>query len=169
MNRCAFLLCAGILCGCEPSSSVYLYKPNTSVARADRDYFDCELAAAQRVPVNTQISTTPTYTTTAYTNCYGYGYSASCYTSGGQTYGGQTYSYDANTSLRNDFWARCMSDRGYVGVEFPRCSSETRELVGVDTLMATLKAPKENSCVVDVTSNIGNLIHMTETSESPFQ
>lgn len=101
--------------------NIAAYKFNVTQAQSQDDTLTCKIEASQRVPQNIQINSTPTYTTPAYTTCNNIGYSTYCNTSGGQTYGGDTYSVDANTGLRNQALAQCMSRKGYRSAAIPPC------------------------------------------------
>jgi hypothetical protein len=148
-----------LLSGCEPVVHEYRYKSNVSVSQKDQDYFECDLASTQVVPANSQVGTTPMYVTPRQTSCYGY----SCTTTGGQVLGGDIYSYDANASLRSDYYNRCLAAKGYSVVTLPMCPPNT---VVPDrlkkTLMTQVRGPAEGACIVDVTNRIGNLLYESE-------
>ena len=111
------------------------YKAGVGFAQIKNDNTNCQIDAAQRVPVQTQISQTPTYTTPVQTTCnsygtgfgVGYGVSTSaqtfCTQSGGQTYGGTIQSYDANAGLRSQATLQCMANKGYRYVNIAACPS----------------------------------------------
>lgn len=162
MKRIAPLLIVVSVSACETPPSVYIYKPNTTVAQKDQDEFECELKASQAVPTDTQFGTTPTYTTPIQTNCYGYGYSASCTTTGGHVYGGQSYSYDANSDLRAEYWARCMVSKGYGGSELPVCPASKLPENATELLRSKLRAPREDACQVKITDRSTNLLYSSE-------
>lgn len=98
-----------------------LYKAGSTQSQRDSATMDCRVEAAQRVPPNMQIKTTPTYTTPVTTQCNQIGYSTYCNSTGGQTYGGNTYSVDANTKLRTQVEARCLAQKGYSAPLVPAC------------------------------------------------
>lgn len=89
------LLIAGVaLTGCvTPISYV---KPGASEAQTADDSFECKLAAAERVPVRQEIYSQP-----------GVVFST------GAVLPAQVYSEDANYDLREEFFQRCMINRGY--------------------------------------------------------
>lgn len=151
-----------LLSACVPTTGYYLYKDGGTVSRADTDYFDCELASARSVPTDTQIGTTPVYTTPVQTNCYNTGYSVQCNSTGGDVYGGETYSYDANADLRADFWARCMVSKGYQVTELPNCDTSKVQPAVLEKLGGKLRRPQPGSCYVQVTKNTGNIVYPTE-------
>lgn len=160
-----------IVAGCQMSTTNYAYKEGATVAQKDKDSFDCDLAATQRVPTNTQVATTPTYRTPTYytpatTNCYGY----TCTTTGGtayggQVYGGQTYSYDANTSLRKEYFQKCMASKGYKIASVPNCPSGAVSADVRQSLSGKLRAPVEGSCVVGLTERSGNIVYPNERAD----
>jgi hypothetical protein len=107
----------------KPIEKVYPVKKGVTVDRYDNDWLNCKIEAAQRVPQNMSIGTTPIYRTPVQTQCYSNGYGgATCTQTGGQTYGGDTYSYDANTKLRVDAQKQCLSRMGYRSAMIPKCS-----------------------------------------------
>ncbi|MDE9451332.1 hypothetical protein J3R80_12725 [Aliiroseovarius sp. Z3] len=99
----------------------YPYKAGASPANIRNIGTDCEIEAAQRVPQNIVVRTTPTYTTPTQTYCNRVGTQVLCNTTGGQTYGGQVSSYDANANLRVRAYAQCMSRRGVRFLNIPAC------------------------------------------------
>lgn len=160
--RSVVFVCAVALPGCETSTDLYLYKSGATVAQADNDFFECELAGAQSVPQDNRVGTTPVFTTPTQTNCYSVGNSVQCSTTGGQTVGGNTYTYDANLELRTRFLARCLSARGYTAVSLPVCSpSDVPEAV-LPELGGELRAPAEGACFVSVTNRVGNIAYSSE-------
>ena len=123
-----------MLSSCGPTIENVNWKQGTTPDQRASDETNCAVAASQQVPsamavAQTPVYTTPTYASPTYTSCYGYGYGASCTTtggqiSGGQTYGGQVYSYDANSQLRQRVVAQCMAQKGYANYSFPTCTAE---------------------------------------------
>lgn len=143
------------LAGCEPTTEqlvkqgkpiekVYPSKAGVTVGQMQNDFTDCEIEAAQRVPQQMTIGTTPTYTTPLSTQCVNNGYSVSCNTTGGQTYGGQTYSYDANAGLRGKAEAQCLIRSGYSLATIPKCP----EGANVRPVLAQLYPLSTNTCYV---------------------
>ena len=147
---------------CVPTTSNYLYKSSADVSRADRDSFQCELAATRAVPEALRIGTTPTYTTPVQTNCYNAGYSVQCYTTGGQVYGGDTYTYDANSKLRSEHYAKCMVSRGWSAVELPDCNPEQVPSSLRAKLGGKLRSPTEGACYFGITERAGNVVYASE-------
>lgn len=101
--------------------AIPFYKSGATIAAVASEKLDCEVSAAQRVPQNMQVKTTPTYTTPTNTTCNKIGYSTFCNTTGGQTYGGQTYSVDANADLRRRAFSQCMAQKGWRSASIPPC------------------------------------------------
>ena len=99
----------------------YPYKAGVSFARIDSDRTDCQIEAAQRVPQNIVVSTTPSYSTPVQTTCNQIGTQTFCNQTGGQTYGGQTTSSDANAGLRVRAYGQCMANKNYRFVDIPAC------------------------------------------------
>lgn len=142
--------------GCVPSESKMIWRAGSSLSQIDSDTTSCEVAALKEVPRAMAVGVTPTYTTPTYvtptyTNCYGYGYGATCTTtggqiSGGQTFGGNPYSYDANSSLRTKLVAQCMAKQGYQVSTFPYCTKD-QEANAVSLIGARLPDPTNVACV----------------------
>lgn len=120
------------------------YKSGADKNKLNSDFVNCRVRATQSVPVNTQVRTTPTYVTPVQTNCYSTGYSVQCNTTGGQVHGGNTYSYDANSALRNDVVAQCMTQQGYQSVALPVCNKSQAKHAKVYKYLPQVSA---KSCV----------------------
>lgn len=103
----------------------YPYKAGESFASLANDKTNCEIEAAQRVPQNIVVQTSPSYTTDTQTYCNQIGTQTLCNTTGGQTYGGQTTSTDTNAGLRLRAYGQCMSQKGYRFVDIPACPAGT--------------------------------------------
>jgi len=103
----------------------YPYKAGVGFAEINRDKTNCEIEAAQRVPQNISVQTSPAYTTPTQTYCNQIGTQTLCNTTGGQTYGGQTTSSDANAGLRTRAYAQCMGAKNYRFVDIPACPAGT--------------------------------------------
>ena len=153
---------AMLLMGCEDTTRLYLYKDAATVARADTDYFDCELEAARAVPQDTQIETTPVYITPVRTSCTGFGIRTTCSSTGGDVYGGQTYSYDANEDLRTEYFARCLAKRGYSATELPLCDKGSVAPSVLSKLGGKLRQPASGACYFSVTDRAGNVVYANE-------
>lgn len=114
----------GLLAGCgvsEPDRA-FFYKENTKYSEANKTLTDCQVEAAQKVPVSNNSYTTPTWTTPVscstsygYTNCYG-----------GNTYGGNLVTQDTNLPLRDRVTEQCLVDKGYYVGRVPVCSNEIK-------------------------------------------
>ena len=138
--------------------AVPFYKNGATVSVLESEELDCEVAAAQRVPQNIQVKTTPTYTTPTYTTCNNIGYSTFCNSTGGQIYGGQTYSVDANADLRGRAFSQCMAQKGWRSASIPPCPA------GVTPEQLTVRANRlptlsRGTCYIakDGVQVIGNL------------
>lgn len=136
------LVCGSLVAGCEVPPETLYWQTGMTPAQQQRDQTNCRVNAANSVPVNTQIGTTPTYSTPVQTNCYNTGYSVSCQSTGGQVYGGNAYSYDANSRLRANVVQQCMADRGYQLISFPVCTDEERS--GGEVLVGNSRLPSAN-------------------------
>lgn len=123
------------------------YQAGVSPGKVYNDSTDCQVAAAQRVPVNSQLRQTPVFTTPVQTSCFGYGYSVSCTQTGGQTYGGDVYSVDANARLRSRVIGQCMMNRGYQLIKVRKC--EDKDLRNGVKRYAVLPQLSPNSCYVN--------------------
>lgn len=138
-----------VLAGCAPSQFTGYWRSGVTVAQQQNDLTNCQVRAANQVPVSTQVRTTPTYTTPENTSCYNIGYSVNCTTTGGQVYGGDTYSYDVNADLRQRVVGQCMARRGYQAVTLPICGDEERALGIVSFRNSRLPPAREVRCVTD--------------------
>lgn len=150
------------LMGCEVDDGLEydFVKKGATVSQRDIDFTDCEVAAVNKVPPSMKVATTPSYTTPVtvtptHTNCYGYGYSVSCYNYGGtvyggQTYGGEVYSYDANQDLRDRVLLQCMAQKGWEPVGVRRCTDAEVSGASVVSSSGGLPAAKEIGCFVDL-------------------
>lgn len=138
-----------LVCGCV--TDTVWYKEGANPNAVNSAATDCAVEAANRVPQNTQIGVTPSYSTPIQTYCNNTGYgTVSCTSYGGDVYGGDVYSYDANLGLRNDVMAQCMARRGYTAVSLPVCSADqaaTAKVAG-----SRLPAISETSCLVQTNS-----------------
>lgn len=104
------------------------YKPNVSPSLNVSDRTDCEVEAAQTVPSNTQVRTTPSFTTPTYVDCYG----GFCSVTGGDQVGGKTYSVDTNKDLRDRVMRQCMAKRGWQVVTLPYCGAGEQKAYKAD-------------------------------------
>lgn len=103
----------------------FLYKAGTNDAMRANDITTCQVDAAQRVPQNMVLRTTPAYTTPVQTTCNRIGTQTFCNSYGGDTYGGQTYSEDANSGLRTRAYLQCLGNMGYSLPTIPACPKGT--------------------------------------------
>lgn len=167
------IVSVGLLAGCggQKYNDVYAYKiePTTKEQKA-KDLLHCSVKAAQTVPTNTKVETTPRYTTpvscSSYTSYGGY-IDTDC--TGGQTYGGQTYSYDANATLRDKVYSQCMIDRGYLTTTTPIPLCEPEQIpTGYITAMTIVHEPKAGACAINGTDQYdGSVILLPEDQLVP--
>ncbi len=99
----------------------FAYKAGTTLAVQQRDVTNCQVSAAQRVPVNNVTTTTPVSVAPTQTYCNQIGTQTMCNTYGGQTYGGTSTTTDTNNALRTRVFYQCMADQGYRYVNIPVC------------------------------------------------
>lgn len=97
------------------------YKTGATFQSLNRDMTNCQVEAAQRVPQQQVLHTTPSFTTNTQTYCNRIGTQTFCNTTGGNTIGGQVYSTDANAGLRGRVYHQCMANNGYRYVNLPPC------------------------------------------------
>lgn len=139
------ILLVGACVATGPVSVVY--KPGSTGAQRSSALLECETQALAKVPRAMATGVTPSYTTPSNVQCYGTGYSVSCYNYGGQTYGGDLYSYDANQDLRDRVTLQCLQQKGYQVISLPQCDAEQAKRA----VSASGKQPTYDKieCVVD--------------------
>ena len=162
-RRCSrspvWLILPAVLAACGPGETGYVYRSGATVAEADRATFDCRIAAAKEVPADTQVRSTPEWTTPTYTTCQSNrSGQTNCVTSGGYQMGGDVYSYDRNEGLRAEYFRRCLAERGFSLYELPRCPRNLATPTLRQQLSGTLRAPETGACVVQVTAAGANLV-----------
>lgn len=119
------VLAAVVLGACVATGPVsVVYKPGSTATQRSSALLECETQALAKVPRAIATGMTPRYTTPSNVQCYGTGYSVSCYNYGGQTYGGDVYSYDANQDLRDRVTLQCLQQKGYQVISLPQCNAE---------------------------------------------
>lgn len=129
----------------KPIEKFYPVKNGVTIDRYNDDFLNCEIEAAQRVPQNMSIGTTPIVRTPVRTQCYSTGYgNMSCTQTGGQTYGGHAYSYDANAGLRIEAQRQCLARSGYRVIEIPKCPPNAK----VRPVSVKLPPLSANTCYV---------------------
>lgn len=105
------VLFALMVAGC---SHLVWEKPGASTADFQADKGNCIGRAYSEVPPAMARATIGSgYVTPSYTNCYGYGYSASCTTTGGQYVPPAVVDYDANAGARKQVFQGCMYADGW--------------------------------------------------------
>ncbi|WP_428925195.1 hypothetical protein [Marinibacterium sp. SX1] len=108
----SLLLVAG---ACAPLATYY--KPGVEVARLETDTTNCQVTAAQEVPPNNQIRSSPAFFYPSLSYCGGGG----CFY--GNPYWADSYVYtiDVNEPLRRKVTEQCMGEKGYAPVRIPMC------------------------------------------------
>jgi len=114
------LVSFGFLAGCGAGkTALVFYNENVTYDDGNQALLDCQVEAAQKVPVSNNIHTTPTWTTPV--SCTVSSGRTSC--SGGVTYGGNMVTQDLNVGLRDRVIKQCLRDKGYFVGEAPICNS----------------------------------------------
>lgn len=143
VERLSYVVLALALAGCAPTPYElykagkpvpnFPYRAGATVGDKDQDTTNCEVEAAQRVPQQIEVHTTPVYTTPVQTYCYRSGYQTICNSTGGDTYGGDMYSTDANAGLRKRVEDQCMARKGWRWIDLPACPAgvQATDLRGV--------------------------------------
>ncbi len=161
--RCSRLLLwvavPAVLAACGTGEAAYVYRTGATVAEADAATFDCRIAAAKEVPADTQVRSTPEWTTPTYTTCETNSNGrTNCVTSGGYQMGGDVYSYDRNEGLRAEYFRRCLTEKGFALYELPRCPSKLATPTLRQQLSGKLRTPETGACVLQVTAAGANLV-----------
>ena len=105
------IISLGLLGGCGfptfilPNSVQFNAKALETVAERKANLLECKIKAANLVPANVVVSSTPGYQ--APVTCY----AGSC--SGGWGYGGTVTSSDTNEALRFEVYNQCTAEKGY--------------------------------------------------------
>ncbi|EKE43578.1 putative lipoprotein [Oceaniovalibus guishaninsula JLT2003] len=121
MKRFA-LLGALMLAGCAPYSGYYRAGATTGAMEAALT--ECQVAAVQRVPPNTQLRRTPILQTQpARVYCK----DDRCIAYPARYAGGRAYTTDVNAGLRGRVVRQCMAREGYRPVTVPLCGSDVPE------------------------------------------
>lgn len=135
-----------LLSGCgQPSAPVMAYGYKSQKLETKEkivaDMLACRVQAANTIPPNIQITSTPGYSTPVICNGY--------YCSGGYSVGSETSSFDANTSLRTDVYNQCFYSKGYKTntQPIPVCSPEQIP-DGYGGPMTPLYPPETGSCLI---------------------
>lgn len=90
------------------------YKQGAGQSALQIEKGDCLASAYSKVPAALATATIGSgYITPSYTTCSGYGFSASCVTTGGQYVPPTTIPYDANAGTRNQVFKGCMYSKGW--------------------------------------------------------
>jgi len=117
------LVSFGFLAGCGAGkTALVFYNENVTYDDGNQALLDCQVEAAQKVPVSNNIHTTPTWTTPV--SCTVSSGRTSC--SGGVTYGGNMVTQDLNGGLRDRVIKQCLRDKGYFVGEAPICNARNK-------------------------------------------
>jgi len=130
------------------------YRSNTSLKSVDQAFFQCRVAAAQNVPPNTVIRSTPGFAGPIYGGCAG-GYCGTF----GPYYGTEITSYDANRPLRREYFRRCVASKGYTTFELPRCTAAQLPPDFKPSLRDRVTRPGKNACYVPVTKFASQIVN----------
>ncbi len=134
------------------------YRPNTTLKTVDDAFFQCRVAAAREVPPNTVITSGPAFgigfggCAGPYCGPYGGPY-------GGPYYGAEITSYDANASLRQEYFQRCVEAKGYTTTELPQCRASQLPPDFDPTLGDRVNRPGANACYVRVTDHASQIVN----------
>ncbi|WP_050928462.1 hypothetical protein [Aestuariivita boseongensis] len=136
------LILVALLGACQPMS-IY-YRAGVSVAKAEDDKLNCEVAALKDAPVATQIRREPSVFVPPRQICNAAGV---CTVRGGYWLPGRTYTVDVNASLRGRLVDRCMAQKGYQPVSIPPCPQSVADAApgGATRTLPTLTP---SSCVI---------------------
>jgi hypothetical protein len=146
-----------LLSGCgQPVAPVmaYGYKPQKLETKEKivADMLACRVQAANKIPSNVQITSTPGYSSPV--TCSGY------YCSGGYSVGGTTSSFDANASLRTEVYNQCFYSKGYKTNTQPIPVCRPEQIPSAyGGPMTILYPPETGSCLIfGGTAYSGNVI-----------
>ena len=147
------IIVLGLLGGCGfqtfiiPNSVQFNAKSLETVAERDANLLECRIKAANLVPANVQVSSTPGYQ--APVNCS----AGSC--SGGWGYGGTVTSTDTNAGIRLQVYNQCTSEKGYQynSVRINECRPEQvpNGYLNSSTIIhpPTSESPVSSSCFIN--------------------
>ncbi len=136
------LIAVMTLSACQPLS-IY-YREGVSVAKADDDRLNCQVASLKDAPVASQTRYEPGYYIPPRQICDAYGY---CRYSGGYWTPGRTYTVDVNASLRRQLTDRCMARKGYQPVSIPLCPQSVENAAPI-AATRTLPTLTPSSCAI---------------------
>lgn len=110
-----------LLSGCAaPTVPLWFQANKPHVSSLSHD-LDCQVEAAQKVPVSNQTYSTPSLVTPTHLSCNPS--TNSCVSYGGQHIGGQINTVDVNADLRAKVIRQCMAKKGWQLVVLPNCST----------------------------------------------
>ena len=142
MRILSALLAVMTLSACQPLSMYY--RAGVSVAKADDDRLNCQVASLKDAPVATQIRREPGYYIPPRQVCNSAG---ACTYRGGYWTPGRTYTVDVNASLRRQLTDRCMAQKGYQPVSIPACPQSVADAAPV-AATRTLPTLTPSSCTI---------------------
>lgn len=134
------------------------YRPNTTLKSVDDAFFQCRVEAARDVPANMVIRSGPAFgigiggCAGPYCGPYGGPY-------GGPYYGADITSYDANASLRQEYFQRCVESKGYTTTELPQCRTGQLPPGFKPMLKDRVNRPGVNACYVRVTDFASQIVN----------
>jgi len=120
------------------------YQPGLSIAKAENDTLDCEVAALRDAPVANQVRQAPGFFVPRTRSCTA---SGACYYRGGYWEPGPIYSVDVNAGLRPQLTDRCMAQKGYAPVSIPACPQSVADAAPARAT-TTLPQLSANSCSI---------------------
>jgi hypothetical protein len=147
------IIILGLLGGCDglgyilPHSVQFNAKALETVAERKANLLECKIKAANLVPPNVQVSSTPGYQ--APVTCY----AGSC--SGGWGYGGKVTSTDTNGGIRFQVYNQCTAEKGYqynsVGINECRPEQVPNGYLNSSTVIhpPTSGSPVSRSCYIN--------------------
>ncbi|WP_317960064.1 hypothetical protein [Phaeobacter inhibens] len=136
-----------LLSGCSAPTVPLWFQPNKPHVSSLSQDLDCQVEAAQTVPVSNQTYSTPSYVTP--TQVYCNPATNSCTGYGGQVIGGQTNTVDVNSGLRARVIRQCMAKKGWQLVVLPNCSTENySEYLKAPEKYQIPKRTTSNSCAI---------------------
>ncbi|WP_180901182.1 hypothetical protein [Martelella soudanensis] len=137
------------LVACQTGPVSVLYKEGSTRTERQEAYDQCFIAALKDVPQNMVTEVTGGYSYPGYVSCNSDGDTTVCGEVGGYTTPVESYSYDTNEKLRKRLINRCLSDKGFSGVEIPYC--QTKEERAAYQMQTTQPPLSELTCVTGPT------------------
>lgn len=122
MLRFIIIISTILLSACQSTngSKIYYASEDLTTKGINQGLKQCKLESISKVPANTVVTTSPSYTTPVQCNTI-FG-NISC--TGGDTYGGNVSSYDANAGFREEIRDDCLSEKGIIQLsDLPKCET----------------------------------------------